>query len=96
MHRDREHFRDLERVEYGDILVARSTGVDYVPSLRRGFVALVTEEGGILCHAAVASRELRIPAVIGTGNATTIFQTGDRIEVDSVVGTVRRLAPSHT
>jgi pyruvate,water dikinase len=81
---------DLVYVEPGDILVACSTCVDYVPALRKA-VALVTEEGGILCHAAVASRELRIPAVIGTGNATSLFNTGDRIEVDSVRGTVRRL-----
>lgn len=87
-----KQLRDLAQVEAGDILVACSTGVDYVPALRKA-VALVTEEGGILCHAAVASRELRIPAVIGTGNATALFHTGDRIEVDSVRGTVRRLLP---
>jgi phosphohistidine swiveling domain-containing protein len=82
---------ELELVQPGDVLVTHATNIDYVSTLHR-VAAIVTEEGGILCHAAVVSRELRIPAVMGTGNATKILRTGDLVEVDAVMGVVRRLA----
>jgi phosphohistidine swiveling domain-containing protein len=82
---------ELELVRPGDVLVTHATNIDYVSTLHR-VAAIVTEEGGILCHAAVVSRELRIPAVMGTGNATKILHTGDLVEVDAVAGVVRRLA----
>jgi phosphohistidine swiveling domain-containing protein len=52
---------------------------------------IVTDEGGILSHAAIVSRELGIPCVIGTGNATRVFRTGERVTLDSHEGTVRRV-----
>ena len=84
---------DLDRVQTGDILVTPATNIDFVPALKRA-VALVSEEGGILCHAAVVSREMQIPAVIGVAHATRRLATGDLIEVDATRGLVRRVAPS--
>lgn len=53
--------------------------------------AIVTDEGGITCHAAIISRELNIPCVIGTKKATKVFQDGDIIEVDANDGVVRKI-----
>jgi phosphohistidine swiveling domain-containing protein len=78
---------DLARVKRGDILVSHATNVNYLPGLRKA-AGLVTEEGGILCHAAVVSRELRIPAVIGTGNATRALSDGQLVDVDADAGSV--------
>ncbi len=82
---------DLDLVVPGDVMVTHATNIDYLSALGR-VAAFVTEEGGILCHAAVVSRELGIPAVLGTGNATSILCTGDIVEVDATAGVVRRLA----
>lgn len=51
--------------------------------------AVVTDSGGVLSHSAVVAREYRIPAVVGTGNATTTFRDGQLLEVDGNAGTVR-------
>jgi pyruvate,water dikinase len=53
--------------------------------------AIVTDVGGITSHAAIVSRELQIPCVIGTGNATKIIKDGDRVEVDANNGFVKLL-----
>lgn len=81
---------ELASIRAGDVLVAHATNIDYVHVLRK-VAAIVTEEGGILCHAAVVSREMRIPAVIGTGDATRVLATGDQLEVDGARGLVRRV-----
>ena len=54
--------------------------------------AIITDEGGMLSHAAVISREFRIPCIVGTGNATKVFKDGDMVEVDANKGTVKRLS----
>lgn len=84
------HKNDLHKVRKGDILVAGSTTPDYVPVLRhvRG---IITEEGGVLSHASVISRELHISCIIGTKNATKVLKDGDIVEVDAEKGTVRRI-----
>lgn len=51
--------------------------------------AIVTDEGGMLSHAAIVSRELNIPSIVGTGNATQIFKDGDLVEVDANKGIVK-------
>lgn len=80
----------LSRLEPGDILVARFTGPSFnslVPILG----ALVVEEGGVLCHAAIVAREFGLPAVIGASGATTHIPDGSLVEVDPVAGIVRVL-----
>lgn len=71
----------------GEVLVASMTSPDWVAALRRA-VALVTDDGGITCHAAIVGRELGIPVVVGTANATALLATGDLVTVDGSAGTV--------
>ncbi len=79
---------DLKNVKDGSILVSPSTTIDYVPILKK-VIAIVTEEGGVLSHASVISRELHIPCVIGTKNATQVLKDGDLVEVDANSGMVK-------
>jgi phosphoenolpyruvate synthase/pyruvate phosphate dikinase len=79
--------KDLGKIQPNTILVTPSTTVDYVPHLRK-VSAIITNEGGVLSHASVISRELRIPCVIGTKIATEVLKTGDRVEVDAINGKV--------
>ncbi len=74
----------------GDILVAGMTRPEYV-SLMKKAAAIVTDEGGITCHAAIISRELDIPCIIGTKNATRVLKDGDIVEVDANNGVVNFL-----
>ncbi len=60
-------------------------------SLIKKSKALVTDEGGVLCHAAIVAREFEIPCVIGTKIATKIFRNGDMVEVDATVGVVKKI-----
>lgn len=78
---------ELSKVTEGSILVTHATNVNFVPVLRK-VKGMVTEEGGILSHAAVISRELHIPAVIGTKVATQVIRDGDMIQIDSTKGQV--------
>lgn len=77
----------IDKVNKGDILVAEMTTPDYVPAMRRA-VAIVTDRGGRTAHAAIVSRELGIPCVVGTGNATRILKDGQIITVDGSRGKV--------
>lgn len=81
---------DVAKVDRGDILVASSTNPTYVPAMERA-AAIVTDEGGLLSHAAIVSRELRIPCVVGTKIATRVLKDGDKIEVDASQGVVRKI-----
>ncbi len=72
----------------GDIIVTGMTTPDFVPLMKKA-LAVVTNEGGITCHAAIVSRELKIPCVIGTKIATQVFKDGDMIEVDANTGIVK-------
>jgi pyruvate,water dikinase len=72
----------------GDILVTVATEPPWTPLFATAS-AIVTDSGGVLSHSAVVAREYRIPAVVGTGNATTTFQDGQLLEVDGNAGTVR-------
>lgn len=72
----------------GEILVTGMTRPEYLPIMKKS-AAVVTDEGGITCHAAIVSRELNIPCIIGTKNATQIIKDGDLIEVDADNGIVR-------
>ena len=76
-----------ERLRAGEILVARMTNPDWVPTMRRAG-AMVTDGGGMTCHAAIVSRELGVPAVVGARGATTVLRDGDVVTVDGAKGTV--------
>jgi pyruvate,water dikinase len=71
----------------GDILVAEMTSPDWVATMRRA-AALVTDAGGSTCHAAIVSRELGLPAIVGTRTATTTLRNGDVVTVDAAAGQV--------
>jgi rifampicin phosphotransferase len=76
------------KLQPGDILVAVSTEPPWTPLFATAS-AIVTDSGGVLSHSAVVAREYRIPAVVGTGNATTTFKDGQLIEVNGNAGIVR-------
>jgi phosphohistidine swiveling domain-containing protein len=78
----------LKKVKKGEILVTGMTLPDYVPAMKRA-AAVITDEGGITCHAAIISRELGIPAVVGTKIATQVLKDGDLVEVDASRGIVK-------
>lgn len=74
----------------GEILVTGMTRPEYVPLMKKA-AAIVTDEGGITCHAAIVSRELKKPCIIGTKIATQVLNDGDLVEVDAERGVVRVL-----
>lgn len=74
-------------IEKGEILVTSMTRIEFVPMMRKA-KAIITDEGGIACHAAIVSRELKIPCIIGTKTATKLLKTGDKIVLDLEKGTV--------
>ncbi len=74
----------------GDILVAGMTRPPFIPLMKKAG-AVVTDAGGVLCHAAIVAREFRIPCVVGTLTATRALKDGDMVEVDAVKGTVRKI-----
>jgi len=78
---------EIDKINKGDILVTEMTTPDYVPAMRKA-CAIVTDVGGRTCHAAIVSRELGIPCVVGTGTATSTLKTGQVITVDGAKGMV--------
>ena len=76
------------RLERGEVLVAAMTSPDWMPTLRRAS-AIVTDSGGMTCHAAIVSRELGIPCVVGTHGATRSLEDGQVVTVDGTAGEVR-------
>jgi len=76
------HLRD------GEVLVAPMTNPDWVPAMRRA-AAVVTDGGGMTCHAAVVARELGVPCVVGTGDATRVLADRELVTVDGTKGEVR-------
>ena len=82
--------KDFETFKEGDILVAGMTRPEHVPLMKKA-AAIVTNEGGITCHAAIVSRELGKPCIIGTKVATEVLKNGDLVEVDANHGVVRKL-----
>jgi len=76
-------------LQAGEVLVAPMTTPDWVPILRRA-VGLVTDGGGITCHAAIVSRELRIPCVVGARDATRVLRDGEVVTIDGKKGQVLR------
>lgn len=79
---------ETHKVEDGDVLVTAMTTPDFVPAMRKA-AAIVTNEGGVTCHAAIVSRELNKPCIIGTKIATKVLKDGDMVEVDAEKGIVK-------
>lgn len=82
--------KNMEKFKDGDVLVSINTNPSLMPIIKKAS-AIVTDEGGVLCHAAIVSREFKIPCVIGTKVATKVFKDGDTVLVDATHGTVKRL-----
>jgi len=78
---------ELDKIEEGDILVTVMTTPDMVPAMKRAN-GIITNEGGITCHAAIVSRELGIPCVVGTGDATKVLEENKIVTLDGNKGTV--------
>lgn len=81
-----DHSR-ISEVKEGDILVAEMTTPDFVPAMKRA-AGIATDRGGRTCHAAIVSRELGIPCVVGTGNATNVLKPDQVVTVDGSQGKV--------
>jgi pyruvate,water dikinase len=73
--------------KHGEILVTQMTAPDWVPAMKKAR-AIVTDSGGMTCHAAIVSRELGIPAIVGTKNATKVLLSGMDVTVDAKTGVV--------
>lgn len=78
----------LKNFKENSVLVASMTAPDYVPAMKKS-AAIITDEGGITCHAAIISRELSRPCIIGTRIATKVLKDGDLVEVDADKGIVK-------
>jgi pyruvate, water dikinase len=78
---------EMERLRPGEILVTSMTTPDMVPAMSRA-AGIVTDEGGMTCHAAIVSRELGVPCVVGTREATRLIPDGSPVTVDGKAGTV--------
>jgi len=84
-----EDLNDLDKIKEGDILVTGMTNPDMVVAMQRSS-GIVTDEGGMTAHAAIVSREMGIPCIVGTGNATQELEDGQEITVDANSGKVFR------
>ncbi len=82
--------RHFDSMRDGEILVTSMTSPEFIVAMRKA-AAIITDEGGITCHAAIVSRELGLPCVVATKIATRVLKTGDLVEVDAYEGTVKRL-----
>ena len=78
---------ELNKIQKGDILVTKMTTPDMVPAMQKAG-AIVTDEGGMTCHAAIVSREMGIPCIVGTEHATEILKEGQEITVNATHGIV--------
>jgi pyruvate,water dikinase len=79
-----------QKMKRNDVLVTKMTSPDFLMAIHRA-AAVVTDEGGITCHAAIVSREFGIPCVVGTKIATQVLKDGDLVEVDAEKGIVKKL-----
>jgi len=81
---------DMIKMKKGDILVSETTYPSLVPAMKKAS-AIVTNAGGLTCHAAIVSRELKIPCVVGTKIANKILDDGDKVEVNASRGIVKKI-----
>ncbi|MDD5031771.1 MAG: PEP-utilizing enzyme [Patescibacteria group bacterium] len=83
--------KDLPKMAKGNILVSRATNPELISAMKKA-AAIITDEGGITCHAAIVSRELGIPCVVGTKIGTKALKDGDLVKVDANEGIVKKLS----
>lgn len=88
------HKGDFAKFAKGDVLVTAMTHPEFLPIMRQSS-AIVTDEGGITCHAAIVAREMQKPCIIGTKRATKTLKSGDLVEVDATRGMVKRMKRSN-
>jgi phosphoenolpyruvate synthase/pyruvate phosphate dikinase len=81
---------EMAKMEEGDVMVSHTTFPALVPAMKKA-AAIITEDGGITCHAAIVARELKTPCVTGIKVATQVLKDGDLVEVDADKGIVRKL-----
>ncbi|MBI5228123.1 phosphoenolpyruvate synthase [Candidatus Micrarchaeota archaeon] len=79
--------KEIKNMQKGEILVTPMTSPDYVPAMKKA-AAIITDTGGMTSHAAIVSRELGVPCVVGTGNATTVLKEGMDVSVDGSHGLI--------
>ena len=79
---------EMKKMKPGDILVSQATSPELLPAMKMA-AAILTNEGGITCHAAIVSRELGIPCIVGVKIATQVLRDGDLVEVDADKGMVK-------
>ncbi|MFH1047988.1 MAG: PEP/pyruvate-binding domain-containing protein [Patescibacteria group bacterium] len=89
--RDKNDLADKGQLAVGHILVATQTTPHYIPYLR-DVIAIITDEGGITCHAAIVAREMKIPCIVGTKFATEILNDGDIVEILPNEGLIRKIS----
>jgi len=82
--------QDIKNFKEGEILLSKSTKPDYIPAMKKA-IAFITDEGGITSHAAIVSREMGKPCIVGTKNATRIFNNGELVEVNANSGEIKRI-----
>lgn len=85
--------KDVSKLKPGDILVSSATNPDLIMAMKKA-AAIVTDTGGIISHAAIVSRELKKPCIVGTKIATKVLKDGDLVEVDANKGIVKILKKS--
>lgn len=85
--KDQTHFH---KIKDDDIIVSPMTDVNFIVIMHK-IKGIVTDEGGILCHSAIISREFKIPCIIGTSVATQVLHDNDLIELDAITGVVRKI-----
>jgi len=87
--------KDFSKFEEGDILVTSMTRPEFVPLMKKA-AGFITDEGGITCHAAIVSREMNKPCIIGTKNATAILKDNELVNLNADEGTVKILEDQKT
>ena len=85
-----KNYNDIKNFPTGRILVANTTHPNYLPAMKKA-AAFVTDEGGIICHAAIVAREMKKPCIVGTKIATNVLKNGDKVEVDANKGIVKKI-----
>lgn len=82
--------QEMGKMNKGDIMVAHTTFPSLVPAMKKA-AAIITDDGGITCHAAIVSRELKTPCIVGTKIATKVLKDGDFVEVDAAKGVIKKV-----
>lgn len=82
--------KDFSKVKKGDILVSSDTTPDFIPVFNK-VSAIITDEGGVICHAAIVAREMKIPCIVGTKIATIVLKDNDMVELDAEKGIIKKI-----